>query len=315
MMHFSRKIVGSIMTAFCLFSAPVLAAPRSAAVSRITSAVDAFENVKNYQFDGKVDFSSILANGVLSFKGEGTQKPESRIKMSGSVSVSSLPGSITKEIPFQVYATQDDKNDTVYIRKNNEAWGKYVSPHEPGTDPAKKAEMLVKAIQSPHILSREGASEVILFRLDPNVIDAYTKKAAAGSTKAQGADRGFTKEEEKIINGALYEQDFMLTVNAKSKLPTRYEMDLSNLVQKTGSILLDRFSKEKGLDDSQKKMASQLLQTVRMNMAVNLSYHKGREIILPDEVKNAAEIKEPSPVDLAGAVSAEPDAEETQGAV
>ncbi|MCH3950426.1 MAG: hypothetical protein LKE33_05770 [Acidaminococcus sp.] len=294
-MKLSRRFFGGLLTALCLFAAPVMAAPQSDTVNKLTAAADAFHKVKAYQFDGKASLSSILFNGIFSFKGEAVKQPASKVKMTGSLAMASVVGAATKEIPVEIYVLQNGKENTVYVKKGNEAWGKYTTAAEPSKPakadkdkPAKSdKDILKEAVQSAHVISKDGPEEVILFHLDPSIIDSYNPTAKVDDGK-------LTTDEEKLLNGALYETDYMLTVNKKTQLPTRYEMDCSSLVQKVGEIALNHTAKETKMTDSQKQFANQLIQTLKMKIDLNMTYKKGKDIVLPDEAKNAKEIEDPT---------------------
>lgn len=289
MMKFFHKVAALVLAASCFLPFSALAADKSAAVQKIIDSSSRLGQEKYFQYTVKGYLSTTLGRGDYELKGEAIQHPVLKSKAVGQVTLNTIGGSAAIT-PISFYVMEDSKNYVVYAKKGD-SWVKRTMPREKENDPDKLSDILTRAIQTAHVLSDEKERETILFTIDPTPAAVDAQKDVFLST-AKKEDATFTKEDEKRILGSLREQNYLVTIDKKSKRPLAYEADCTPFAKAVMGIISSKVTEGAKMNEFQKQFLKSISDSARMQFSMNLTYNKGKDILLPDEAKSAQEEEE-----------------------
>ncbi len=299
MTFFKNVRVLGLAAALCFLFSPLVPAQAAkvdqTALKEVVQAQKNTNQEKYIQYQIHSNIFSPRGMGTMTLNGRMVQQQEQADKKAaepqyilegkGTAEVVPLAGVGSKKIPFSFYASKDDKQVTQYFN-SGKGWTKTVQVLDQKTlQKAKKQEEMLpdfeKMVRSVQVLQDSEMEQLIKITLDNERLFGDNSDSLWAKT--------LKKQHEQMRKALASMKDFSYNVSI-DKEKTRYNrisFNFTPLVHSLGQSVLETVSKEKNLDDRKKEMIQSLIDSSTSSLDIQLFYDQGKEVVIPDEVKNA----------------------------
>ncbi|WP_281518849.1 hypothetical protein [Acidaminococcus timonensis] len=293
---FSKIRTAGMALALSLVAMPLaMADAGTTAIDEVMAAQEATSKQAYVQYELKgtlfspVGIGNLLVNGnvVDLTPRKKNQERVTRAEAHGTAELVVLGSQKTMSTPVEAYAEAQGKKLTEYI-KTDKGWGKTIVPFSMPTEEeiAQSLKDYRATLSSAEMIKEDSREKVYKVTGDWNKILDLQDRTAKKSMKVNGVDVAELLRQVKDVN-------YIIAVDKKTHRITALSWDLTPLLQTAGAQLMDAAAtQDKNLDRNQLEMMKAMLKGSSLNLNVLLRYEKGKDVVIPAEVRNAKVVVE-----------------------